>query len=35
MVKEVVSYEGESGLRAVLIALENVRHMLASQAVEP
>ena len=35
MVKEVVSYEGESGLRAILIALENVRHMLASQTVEP
>lgn len=35
MVKEVVSYEGESGLRAILVALENVRHMLATSAVEP
>ena len=35
MVKEVVSYEGESGLRAILIALENVRQMLVSLEVDP
>lgn len=35
MVKEVVSYEGESGLRAILVALENVRLMLATSSVEP
>lgn len=35
MVKEVVSYEGESGLRAILVALENLRLMLATSAVEP
>lgn len=33
--REVVSYEGESGLRAVLQALENLRQMLAASAVEP
>jgi hypothetical protein len=34
MVKEVVSYEGESGLRAILVALENVRHMLMTSVVD-
>lgn len=35
MMREVVGYEGESGLMAILRALDNLRRMLAASEVEP
>jgi hypothetical protein len=33
--REVVSYEGESGLVAILRALDNVQQLLATSSIEP
>ncbi len=33
--REVITYEGEFGLMAVLQALENLRQMLAASSIEP